>query len=68
MKNNLLNILTISAIITTIGFIMDGDPKILGVLLRFTEYFLMLGIVFLLFLAIYFAALFVKRNFRKLRS
>ena len=68
MKKKIFNILTISSIITTIGFIMDGDPKVPGVLLRFTEFFLMLGIVFLLLSAFYFGSLFIKTSFRKLTS
>ena len=68
MKKKIFNILTISSIITTIGFIMDGDPKVPGVLLRFREFFLMLGIVFLLLSAFYFGSLFIKTSFRKLTS
>jgi len=68
MKKKIFNILTISSIITTIGFIMDGDPKVPGVLLRFTEFFLMLGIVFLFLSAFYFGSLFIKTSFRKLTS
>ncbi|WP_373708536.1 hypothetical protein [Kaistella sp.] len=66
MKKTLLNILTISSILTTIGFILDGDPKVPSVLLRFTEFFLLLGIVFLFLSIIYFGSLFIKRNFQKL--
>ena len=66
MRKTLLNIFTVSSILTTIGFIMDGDPKVPGVLLRFTEFFLMLGIISLLLSAVYFGGLFVKRSFQKL--
>lgn len=66
MKKTLLNILTISSILTTIGFIMDGDPKVPSVLLRFTEFFLVLGIVFLFLSVLYFGSLFIKRSFQKL--
>ena len=68
MKKTLLNILTISSILTTIGFIMDGDPKVPSVLLRFTEFFLVLGIVFLFLSVLYFGSLFVKRSFQKLTN
>ena len=66
MKKTLLNILTISSILTTIGFIMDGDPKVPSALLRFTEFFLLLGIVFLFLSGLYFGSLFIKRTFQKL--
>lgn len=68
MKKTLLNILTISSILTTIGFIMDGDPKVPSVLLRFTEFFLVLGIIFLFLSVLYFGSLFVKRSFQKLTN
>ena len=54
MKKKILNILAISWIVTTIGFVMDGDPTVPGVLLRLTEFFLMLGIVFLMLSVFYF--------------
>ncbi len=66
MRKTLLNIFTVSSILSTIGFIMDGDPKVPGVLLRFAEFFLMLGIISLLLSAVYFGGLFVKRSFQKL--
>lgn len=68
MKKKILNIITISSIITTIGLIMDGDPKVPSVLLRFTEFFLLLGIVFLFLSVLYFGSLFVKRSFQKLTN
>ena len=66
MRKILLNILTVSSILTTIGLIMDGDPKVPSVMLRSTEFFLMLGIISLLLSAVYFGGLFVKRSFQKL--
>ena len=68
MKKKIVNIITISSIITTIGLIMDGDPKVPNVLLRFTEFFLLLGIVFLFLSVLYFGSLFIKRSFEKLIS
>ncbi|KIA89549.1 hypothetical protein [Kaistella jeonii] len=65
MKKKLLNILMISSIFTTIGFIMDGDPKVPSIILRFTEFFLMLGIFFLVLSVLYFGSIFIKRSFRK---
>ncbi|MCP2038910.1 hypothetical protein [Chryseobacterium sp. HSC-36S06] len=66
MKKKILNILGISWIVTTIGFVMDGDPTVPGVLLRFTEFFFMLGIVFLILSVFYFRSMFIKNRFRKL--
>ncbi|GEM_PF-1273384 len=68
MKKTLLNILNISAVLTTIGFIMDGDPKVPGILLRFTEFFLMLGIIFLFLTFFYFGSILIKQSFKKSRS
>ncbi len=66
MKKKFLTILTISFVITTIGFIMDGDAKVPSMMLRFTEFLLMLGILFLLLSGLYFGSLFIKRRFQKL--
>lgn len=68
MKKALLNILAVSSILATIGYIMDGDPKVPSMVLRFTEFFLMLGMVFLFMSFFYFGSVFIKRSFRKLRS
>ena len=61
MKKKLLNILTVASIITTIGFIMDGDAKEPSVLLRFFEFFMMIGVVFTLISIIYFSYSFVRK-------
>lgn len=53
MKRKLLNIFTISAIITTIGFLMDGDVKEPNMTMRFTEFFAMMTMLFLAISAIY---------------
>ncbi len=66
MKKKILNILGISWIVTTVGFVMDGDPTVPGVLLRLSEFFLMFGIVFLILSVFYFGSLFIKSSFRKL--
>lgn len=51
-----LNILTVSSIITTLGFVMDGDPVEPSMLMRFVEFFTMIGIVFFLISFIYFTS------------
>jgi len=53
MKRKLLNILTVSAIITTIGFLMDGDVKEPSMTMRFTEFFAMITMIFLAISVIY---------------
>ncbi len=66
MKKSLLKILAISLILTTIGFIMDGDPKVPSVLLRFTEFFLMWGVVSLVTAALYFTISKLARKLQKI--
>jgi len=53
MKRKTLNILNVSAIITTIGFLMDGDMKEPSMTMRFTEFFAMMTMLFLAISAIY---------------
>lgn len=56
MKRKLLNIFTVSAIITTIGFLMDGDVKEPSMAMRFTEFFAMMTMLFVAISAIYLPA------------
>lgn len=65
MKRKILNILTVSSIITTIGFIMDGDPVEPSMLMRFVEFFLMIGIIFLLVSFVYFTSTFIFKNIKR---
>lgn len=65
MKRKLLNILTVSFVITTIGFIMDGDPVKLSMLMRFVEFFGMLAIIFSLVSFFYFISKFVFKNIQR---
>lgn len=65
MKKKLLNILTVSFIITTIGFIMDGDTVKPSMLMRFIEFFGMIAIVFLLVSFFYFTSNFVLKNIKR---
>ncbi|WP_265429480.1 hypothetical protein [Chryseobacterium sp. YIM B08800] len=53
MKRKILNIFTVSAIITTIGFLMDGDVKEPSMAMRFTEFFAMMTMLFLTITIIY---------------
>lgn len=54
MKKPLLNILALASIITTTGFLLDGDAKEPNVLMRFTEYVAMLTIIFIILSGFYF--------------
>ena len=65
MKKILLNILTVATVITTIGFIMDGDVKEPNMLMRFVEFFMMVGVVFTLISSVYFGISFARRSFLK---
>ena len=62
MKKNLFKILILSSILTTLGFIMDGDPKEPSMLMRFVEFFAMIGTIFLLFSLVYFITTFTYRK------
>ena len=65
MKKNILTLLTIAFVITTIGFIADGDVKEPNVLMQFFEFFMMTGIVFTLISIMYFSYAFAKKNILK---
>ena len=65
MKKNILTLLTIAFVITTIGFIADSDVKEPNVLMQFFEFFMMTGIVFTLICIIYFSYAFAKKNLLK---
>ena len=65
MKKKLLNILTIAAVFTTIGFLMDGDAKEPSMTKRFVEFIIMLGITFTLISLVYLMFDYAKRSFLK---
>ncbi len=65
MKRKLLNILTVSSIITTLGVVADGDPTEPSMLMRFVEFFAMIGIIFSLISIIYFTSTFIRKNIRR---
>jgi len=54
MKKSVINILALASVITTAGFLLDGDAKEPNVLMRFTEYVAMLTIVFTILSGFYF--------------
>ena len=65
MKRKLFNILTVSSIITTLGVVADGDPTEPSMLMRFVEFFVMIGIIFSLISIIYFTSTFIRKNIRR---
>ena len=62
MKKKFLNILIISIIITVFGFLMDDDQKEPSTIMRFVEFFAMIGIIYLIVSFIYFSFNFVKNK------
>lgn len=68
MKKKILNILAVSTILTTIGFIMDGDVKEPSMLMRFVEFFGMISILFILVSLLYFATTFIQKSIKGLRG
>ncbi|UUC47157.1 hypothetical protein [Flavobacterium cerinum] len=65
MKRKFLNILALSSVLTTIGFLMDGDAKDPSMAMRFIEFIAMNGILFTLMASVYFASSFVYQNIQK---
>ena len=65
MKRKLLNILTVSSIITTLGVVADGDPTEPSMLMRVVEFFAMIGIIFSLISIIYFTSTFIRKNIQR---
>ena len=68
MKRKILNIFTVSAIITTIGFLMDGDVKEPSMAMRFTEFFAMMTMLFLAITAIYLPILSLTKKLQRVRQ
>lgn len=68
MKMKLTNLLIISLILTTIGFLMDGDAKEPSMLMRFTEYFAMTAMIFTTISILYFSVNFTMRKLQKIRN
>lgn len=68
MKKKLTNLLIISLILTTIGFLMDGDPKEPSMIMRFTEYLAMTGLIFVAVSALYFPINFTLKKLQKIRN
>ncbi|WCM41487.1 hypothetical protein MG290_11065 [Flavobacterium sp. CBA20B-1] len=54
MKKAVINILALASVLTTAGFLLDGDAKDPSVLTRITEYVAMLTIIFTILSGFYF--------------
>ena len=54
MKKSIINIFALASVITTAGFLLDGDAKDPSVLTRITEYVAMLTIIFTILSGFYF--------------
>lgn len=65
MKTKIKNIAILSSVLTTIGFLMDGDVKEPSMLMRFTEFFGMFTVLFILIAPIYFFSQFL---FKKIKA
>lgn len=65
MRKKLTNIALLSAVITTIGFLMDGDLKEPSMLMRFVEYFAIVALIFILVCLVYFSALLTIKHLGK---
>lgn len=68
MKKILSNLLIISFILTSVGFLMDGDVKEPCMSIRFTEYFAMTGMIFTAISLIYFSVTFILRKLQQTLS
>ncbi len=60
IKRKLLNILSISSIITILGVIADRDSTKPNMLMRFVEFFVIIGIIFSIISIIYFTSTFIR--------
>jgi len=65
MKKNLLRILLFCSILTTLGYIMDGDPKEPNMAMRFVEFFAMLATTFTLISIVYYVTAFTFKKVRR---
>lgn len=62
MKRNLLNILAIASVLTTIGFLLDDDVVEISTTMRFVEYLFMLTVFFIITSGFYFGIKALKKR------
>lgn len=65
MTTKIKNIAILSSVLTTIGFLMDGDFKEPSMLMRFIEFLGMFTVLFILIASIYFLGQFL---FKKMKT
>ncbi|HLW42064.1 MAG TPA: hypothetical protein VKY82_06815 [Flavobacterium sp.] len=65
MKKVFLNILSLAFVLTTIALVMDGDMVKPSMMMRFVEFFGMMGIFTLFISVIYFSTTYLFRNIEK---
>jgi len=63
-KKELIAISVVSFLLTTIGLMVDSDPKNLSIWTTVFEYFAMLAIIFASLSLIYYVVTFIFRNVR----
>ena len=68
MNKKNLNILIVSIGITIFGILIDGDVKEPSILMRFIEFFVMIGIVFVITYSITNIFYFTKNKINLLRN
>jgi hypothetical protein len=68
MSKRNLNILIASIGITIFGFLMDGDVKEPSTIMRFVEFFAMIGIIFIISFSITNLFSFAKNKINLLRN
>ena len=68
MSKRNLNILKVSIGITIFGFLMDGDVKEPSTIMRFFEFFAMIGVIFIISFSITNLFNFTKNRINILRS
>ncbi|WP_262147116.1 hypothetical protein [Chryseobacterium foetidum] len=65
MKSKFLGLLAVSFVLATFGFIADGDRLEPSMMMRFTEFFGMTAILFLLTSMVYFPSSYALKYIRK---
>ena len=68
MKKTFLNILFLSIGLTTFGLLIDSDVREPSAIMRFFEFFAMVGITFMLMFVIYFSFKFSIRKVKQIMN
>ncbi len=65
MKNTLFKLFCAAFLLTTMAYLMDGDPKPPRMAVRFAEFAGVLAITYLMILVMWFSAGFLLRKLRR---